>query len=120
LISSHRLEEIEELQERVLLLDRGKAVYVGDLGAFRRQFSSPTLEITFTDVASAKRALRDLSRTGTKVQEGSTPSSIALLSSTSVAEAMALVGDDPRVVGVNEHSPSLVEVLERVWKARKP
>lgn len=119
LISSHRLEEIEELQERVLLLDRGKALYVGDLGAFRRQFSAPTLEITFADASAAKHARQSLTRSGHSVHDGLTPASFALDGTPSIAAAAALVGDNPGVVGISERAPSLLDVLERVWAGHR-
>lgn len=119
LISSHRLEEIEELQERVLLLDRGRPAYVGDLGTFRRQFGAPTLEITFSDAAGARSARESLLRAGNDVREGATPASLKLAGQLSILEAMKLVGENPDIVGINEQAPSLLDVLARVWQGER-
>jgi len=54
LISSHRLEEIEALHSRVLLLDRGKVRYDGDLDSLREILDRPCIEFDF---ANPERAL---------------------------------------------------------------
>lgn len=48
LISSHRLEEIESLHQSVMLLDRGRLVYRGDLDSLRRRWERPCLQIRFS------------------------------------------------------------------------
>lgn len=47
LLSSHRLEEIEALHDRVALLDQGHVVYVGDLDSLRRRYQRPVVELSF-------------------------------------------------------------------------
>ncbi len=47
LISSHRLEEIETLHSRVLLLDGGRVRYDGDLGSLRQKYAGPRMEVVF-------------------------------------------------------------------------
>jgi ABC-2 type transport system ATP-binding protein len=52
LLSSHRLEEIEALQDQVAVLNRGELVYHGDLGAFREQYSQRLVELRFANDAA--------------------------------------------------------------------
>lgn len=47
LISSHRLEEIEALHDDVLLLDRGRRVYRGNLDELRVAWDRPRTELHF-------------------------------------------------------------------------
>lgn len=56
LISSHRLEEIEALSTNVVLLDRGRMRFHGDLATLRSQMDQPHYELTFTDEMAASRA----------------------------------------------------------------
>lgn len=57
ILSSHRLEEIESLQSRVILLDRGMIRYDGDLETLRARLDRPCLLIRFaTDDAAARAA----------------------------------------------------------------
>lgn len=56
LISSHRLEEIETLHSRVLLLDEGRVRYDGELGALRDKYAGPRLSIQFRTADSAAEA----------------------------------------------------------------
>lgn len=56
LISSHRLEEIEALHSRVLLLDKGKVRYDGDLDALREILDRPCIEFDFESMERAQHA----------------------------------------------------------------
>jgi ABC-2 type transport system ATP-binding protein len=56
IVSSHRLEEIETLDSRVLLLDEGRVRYDGRLAELRRSWDQPTFQISFRSTASAEAA----------------------------------------------------------------
>ena len=56
LISSHRLEEIETLHSRVLMLDDGRLRYDGDLDSLRKRYSALRLEIGFRSEEEARDA----------------------------------------------------------------
>ncbi|HSF87474.1 MAG TPA: ABC transporter ATP-binding protein [Acidimicrobiia bacterium] len=64
LVSSHRLEEIEALGSRVILLDRGTIRHDGDLDWMRNKLERPMLEIEFDDAASATLALKTINESG--------------------------------------------------------
>ncbi|WP_319460322.1 ABC transporter ATP-binding protein [Micromonospora sp. RTP1Z1] len=53
LISSHRLEEIEALRSKALLLDSGRMRYSGDLDSLRREWERPELELVLDDSPTA-------------------------------------------------------------------
>ncbi len=57
LISSHRLEEIEALESRVILLDRGMIRYDGDLVSLRERLDRPRLEVDFAMPETARLAV---------------------------------------------------------------
>jgi ABC-2 type transport system ATP-binding protein len=54
LISSHRLDEVEMLNDRVLLLNKGKVVYSGALDAMTTTARRPKIEIVLRDGADAE------------------------------------------------------------------
>lgn len=56
LISSHRLEEIETLHSRVLMLDDGRLRYDGDLESLRAKYAGPRFEISFRSSTGADEA----------------------------------------------------------------
>ena len=64
LISSHRLEEIEALRSRALLLDGGRVKYAGDLDDLRDEWDKPRLEVVFGSAAMAELAACDLRERG--------------------------------------------------------
>jgi len=74
LISSHRLDEIEALHDSVLLLDRGKEVYRGDLDSLRGEWERPQIEIGFSgekEAMAATDVLRATKGVEVKFTEGS-------------------------------------------------
>lgn len=69
LISSHRLEEIEALGENVILLDKGRIRYQGDLDRLRAQWQRPIVELEFVTEDAATSALNTLAGTGAEVEQ---------------------------------------------------
>jgi len=47
LISSHRLEEIQALHDRVILLNKGQVIYTGNLDTLRDRWQKPRLSLEF-------------------------------------------------------------------------
>ena len=56
LISSHRLEEVEELHDNVAMLNKGRIIYWGDLDVMRSKYEESTVEIEFVTEAMASDA----------------------------------------------------------------
>ncbi len=57
LISSHRLDEVELLNDKVVLLNKGHVVYSGDLDAMLAQAKRPVIEIEFDRDESAEKGM---------------------------------------------------------------
>lgn len=60
LLSSHRLEEIEALRDRAILLDKGQIVYDGNLEVLQRVYERPRIDLTFDDVPAANHFARQV------------------------------------------------------------
>ena len=60
LISSHRVEEIEALRDNVMLLDRGRVVYWGDLETVRQTWERTRYEVSFSSQEARESAIRRL------------------------------------------------------------
>lgn len=123
LLSSHRLEEIEALQDQVAVLDRGRVVYHGDLGKFRRRYSLPTLELRFSSLGSALRAQEALG--GVKRVEVVDAGDAVRIEVHSVTDAGAVLarlgGLVEQVVGVTERQLPLRDLLhDLVGGAKEP
>ncbi|HEX5365798.1 MAG TPA: ABC transporter ATP-binding protein [Acidimicrobiales bacterium] len=56
LLSSHRLEEIEALEDNVLFLNRGRLVHVGSMDSLRAAMEQPVLHLRFDSGAAARAA----------------------------------------------------------------
>ncbi|MEX1135149.1 MAG: ABC transporter ATP-binding protein [Acidimicrobiia bacterium] len=61
LISSHRLDEVELLNDKVVLLDKGHVVYKGDLDTMLAHSKRPVIEIQFDSDESAEIGMSLLS-----------------------------------------------------------
>ncbi|MEN8238278.1 MAG: ABC transporter ATP-binding protein [Actinomycetota bacterium] len=64
LVSSHRLEEIEFLHSRVVLLDKGNIRYDGDLDTLRDRLDRPCLEVEFAQPEIATLATKAVTSSG--------------------------------------------------------
>jgi ABC-2 type transport system ATP-binding protein len=60
LLSSHRLDEIEALRGRVVLMLRGTIIYDGDLDALMTQNRRRTINLRFTTVGQKQQAERQM------------------------------------------------------------
>ncbi len=89
LISSHRLEEIQALHDRVILMNKGQVVYTGNLDTLRDRWQQPRLQLGFHTEEDAQNAATQLANVdGVRLtrQEGSR------LVLTTKADAGAIVG----------------------------
>ncbi len=119
LVSSHRLEEIEALGSRVILLDRGTIRHDGDLEWMRQKLERPMLEIEFGDSASATLALKAINESSIEtvssledettvrcVMDHGTPSGTVL------AEFNGLL---PHITRISEVKRPLRELLAEIY-----
>ncbi len=117
LISSHRLDEVEMLNDQVLLLNRGQAVYNGPLEAMMTSALRPKVEIVFEEPTAAGKALQTLQRL-TAVEdvivEGNT---VVVGSALSLAQIVTeLDGQVDNVSSIGHTRPKLRDVLEEMLR----
>jgi len=67
LISSHRLEEIEALQSKALLMDGGRIKYSGDLDSLRQKWDQPQLELVMANERDTRLVAEGLRLQGLEV-----------------------------------------------------
>ncbi len=120
LISSHRLEEIEALHSQVVLLDRGRVRYDGDLDELRSVVDRRQLEIRFRSDEGARRA-RKLIKTGglADVMSGENGLVSCVLSSTEtttgdILSALAPVAAD--IIHLQEARRPLRDILAEMYR----
>lgn len=118
LISSHRLDEIEALHSKVVLLDQGRVLYDGDLDLMRAELDRPHYEITFSSPLVAEEAeltLRGTPGTHLVTREGAMIRYV-VLGQKAVGSALGhldrLLAD---VVSVNQVMVPLRELLAEMY-----
>jgi ABC-2 type transport system ATP-binding protein len=115
LVSSHRLEEIEALHDEVLVLNRGRIVYEGNLDHLRKRWERPTLMIRLWDSHSSSRVAEKIHRI-----EGAEIMSVdgdVILIDTSLGAGdllSRLDSDLPAVASVGQTRISLLDLLVRM------
>lgn len=118
MISSHRLEEIESLQSRVILLDRGTVRYDGDLDTLRDRLDRPCLEVRFAQPESAELATKTLvtSRIAVSVDRQDETVRIILDHETPAGSVLSEIGHLlPEVTHVDEIQRPLRELLADIY-----
>lgn len=116
LLSSHRIEEIEALGDRVLLLDGGRTVYDGPLQGFTSKYTGEVVEVTFTKPGAAGRLAEKAASAGvTSRLSGEPPLTVHLDGLSSITDAIALIDDTQEVTSIEDRTPTLVDVLGRAW-----
>jgi ABC-2 type transport system ATP-binding protein len=120
MISSHRLEEIESLHSRVVLLDRGRVRYDGDLDTLRNRLDRPCLEVQFAQPEIAELATKAVlsSRIAASVTREDVTVRIILEHGTPAGAALAELGHMlPDVTRVDEVQRPLRELLSEIYDA---
>ena len=117
LISSHRLDEVEMLNDQVLLLDRGHVVYNGSLDSMGSSLLRPKVEIVFVEPAAAGRAsqtLQGVDGIDEVTLEGST---VIIGSEISLPQIVdKLNGYVDGMISIGHAQPKLRDVLEEMLR----
>ena len=117
LISSHRLDEVEMLNDQVLLLNRGNVVYDGPLETMAATSLRPKVEIVFEEPAAAASASQTLKRVvgvNDVTVDGGT---VVVGSDLSLAQIVSeLDGHVDGVSSIGHARPKLRDVLEEMLR----
>lgn len=119
LISSHRLEEIEALHSRVILLDKGNTLFDGDLDDLHSRWDRRRVDIEFGSAAAADKA-RHLFSAGTHAATAELHDSTLIFTLDPAAELGAILADlEPllaHITHVEEKRRPLRDLLADMYK----
>jgi ABC-2 type transport system ATP-binding protein len=116
LISSHRLEEIEALRSRALLMESGRVKYHGDLDSLRDQWERPQLELVFTGPEPAGRVGAELVAQGLTVTVDGATVRCRPHGKNSVGEVLAALGSYTAALAhVRETPMPLRDLIAQVY-----
>ena len=115
LISSHRLEEIEALRDKIVLLNRGRIIFAGDLDSLRRLWERPLVEMVFTSQEAGRRAVQRVVQTDSAELVSDSGPAFRLSSGVGTGELLSMLKDDLReVVSVQQTRIQLLELFAKV------
>lgn len=120
LVSSHRLEEIEALRSRVILLDRGYIRYDGDLDTMRQNLDRPCLEVRFedSDLAAVAAKMVDAAGVAASVHQNDSQVRFILDHGSHQGIVLSELGDFlPQVTQVSEIHRPLRDLLAEMYGA---
>ncbi len=61
-MSTHQMHQVEEMCQRIMLIDRGQAMLYGELGEIRERFSTNTVDVTLEGQVTAVPGVQHLER----------------------------------------------------------
>jgi ABC-2 type transport system ATP-binding protein len=118
LLSSHRLEEIDELSERVMVLHRGRIAFGGDLGQLRSQWAEPIFDLGFPEPAQAVAAearLIESALAGAAIEILSAHAERLAVLAPHAGDLIAALGPSAiELASVDQRRMTLLEVLARL------
>jgi ABC-2 type transport system ATP-binding protein len=115
LLTSHYMEDVEALCDRVVIIDRGKVVYDGKLEEIVRQHvDQKTLAVTFREPVS-QEALEEI---GTVLHFASQKATICVPRAEASGRAARLLNEFP-VADLNIEEPPVDEVIRHIFTAGK-
>jgi ABC-2 type transport system ATP-binding protein len=118
LMSSHRMEDVEELGDNVLLIGEGRVVYWGDLATLRERWEQPRLEMRFSTVESAAEIAEKL-RTMPEVQVVTLEEDAVTVGTTLSMGTLLDAVDTSHLLEVHKSQLPLRELLAELLTAQK-
>ncbi len=120
LISSHRLDEIEALHDHVVLMNRGRLLFDGDLDDLRSRLDRPHLEMTLRSPQAGKAISTMLEARGMAeiLESSSDKLRLAIHRDVAVGEVLAAIdGSLPEVLHITDVKVPLRELLAEIYGA---
>jgi ABC-2 type transport system ATP-binding protein len=117
-LTTHYLDEADQLCDRVAIVDHGRVIALGTPGQLKRRYSADTITVTPDVMASALPALGRELADATSAEAGVTENGVIRLTVTDPTPAMAVVfgvlaGRRVNVLAASVGQPSLDDVFLR-------
>ncbi|KOU15543.1 methionine ABC transporter ATP-binding protein [Streptomyces sp. WM6368] len=117
LLTTHDLQDIEQLCERVMVIDHGRLMYDGPLGGLHAAGSAGESERTL--VVDLERELAPISVPGARVVKVEGPRQwLAFPAGASAAPLVAAVAADYPLVDLSVREPDIEDVIARMYAGR--
>ncbi|WP_030769561.1 MULTISPECIES: ABC transporter ATP-binding protein [unclassified Streptomyces] len=117
LLTTHDLQDIEQLCERVMVIDHGRLMYDGPLGGLHAAGAAGESERTL--VVDLERELAPISVVGARVVKVEGPRQwLAFPAGTSAAPLVAAVAADYPLVDLSVREPDIEDVIARMYAGR--
>ena len=114
LISSHRLDDIEAMPDRVVLMNQGRILHDGGVAELRARVPGRLVAITFSDASTARAAAATLSEQTGQGRVEVDDTQVVVASDDPVGMLLAHVGAIEHVRDVRVREPALREVMARI------
>lgn len=112
ILTSHYMDDVKELCERVVIIDKGKLIYDGKLeGVIKKFADTKTLTVTFNEKVESE----DLKEIG-KVEEFEYPKAVISVKRNKVAEAASLLLEKFDVDDLNIEEAQIEDIIRDVFQ----
>jgi ABC-2 type transport system ATP-binding protein len=120
LLSSHRLEEIDALEDNVLFINKGEVVHTGSMDSLRDVMEQPILRLRFDSPASARQACDHLSA-GRDLQVSVDGDELHVAGNPTPGDVLSRLGSHlARVEAVDRSRIPLQELITRLVRGGAP
>ncbi len=120
LLSSHRLEEIDALEDNVIFINRGQVVHTGSMDSLREVMEQPILRLRFDGPESAEAARERLS-VYSDLQVTSDDAELAVAGNPSPGVVLPRLGAHlARIESVDRSRVPLQELISRLMRDEVP
>jgi len=119
ILTTHDMDDIEALAERVMIIDKGKLIYDGDIDTVKKKYvKTKTVEIEFSAIKD-KRRFETALKKGTVKERG--PNYVLAVFNTkkvSVPDTIATLMKASDVIDLSIKDPDMDDVVKEIYKGR--
>jgi ABC-2 type transport system ATP-binding protein len=120
LLSSHRLEEIDALEDNVLFINKGEVVHTGSMDSLREVMEQPILRLRFDSPASARQACAHLA-VGRDLQVTVDDDEVHVAGNPTPGLVLSRLGSHlERLLAVDRRRMPLQELISRLMRGGAP
>lgn len=114
LLTSHYMEDVSKLCQRVLIIDKGKLIYDGDLAKIVERYAPlKILSVTFDEYTD----IRSLARIG-KIRHFSFPHAVIAVPREQATKRASMLLKQFAVVDVNIEEPKIEDIIREVFSTK--
>jgi len=118
ILTTHDMDDIEEVCERIIIIDKGSIIYDGSLAAVKRQYTkTKTVDFEFTTIKN-KAAFEKTLKTGKTIEQRKNYRSVEFPRNEAPKAVKSLMASC-EIVDLLIHEPALETIIKEIYREGK-